>query len=102
MMTSEEAPRALEVSIPDEFFTEILPRIGDLGELKIVLHLFYLGAAHESPAVPAEELMAPRIARSVVGDSAPVPAPERLRAAVDRAIANGAVLRLTLDAPTGK
>jgi DnaD/phage-associated family protein len=87
---------SLSVSIPNEFFHDILPRIRDLAELKAALAVFHLGAASGRVGVPLSALRRPHVARGIVGAESPEPLEERLRRALDRAVANGVLLRLTV------
>ncbi|MCX7838814.1 MAG: DnaD domain protein [Anaerolineae bacterium] len=51
----------LEVTpLPNLFFSELLPAIDDLAELKVTLHLFWLLARRKTPYVRASELRADR------------------------------------------
>jgi DnaD/phage-associated family protein len=94
MPDSDEAP--LPVSIPRDFFDEVLPRVHDLAELKAVLFVFHLGAKAGRSGVPFGALRQPGTARAIVGTESPEPVEERLRRALDRAVANGVLLRLTV------
>jgi DNA replication protein len=85
-----------QVPISEEFFSDILPHVRDLGELKVALHVAHLGAVRGNPAVSVTALFAPHLLRSIVGMESPEPAVDRLRKSVDRAIANGVLLRLTV------
>jgi DnaD/phage-associated family protein len=100
-MRSDDQEGRHPVVIPDEFFVDQLPGIRDLSELKMVLHVFHMSARAVARAVPLEELLASDVARSVAIDQTPVPSTERLQASLERAIANGVVLRLTVRGPEG-
>jgi DNA replication protein len=95
-MSNESGNDGSPVTIPDEFFAQVLPRIRDLAELKVVLHVFQVGARLGTPAVPLTELLRPNIVQSVVGDQSPEAATDRLHRIVERAVSNGALLRLTV------
>jgi DNA replication protein len=77
-----------------EFFDTILPRTEDLAELKVVLHVIEMTASGERIMVSREQLEKGRIARSVAGSNSAEPGISRLQRALDRAVANGSLLRL--------
>ncbi len=82
--------------IPNLFFSEVLPAIDHLGELKVTLHVFWLLAQRkgERRYVSGGELAADRILLG--GLDAPGMSPdEALREALDRAVTRGALLRVT-------
>ena len=83
--------------LPDAFFTTLLPEIDDIGELKLTLHLFWLlyGKAGTPRCASDRELLADRTLRRALrrpGD--PRPPEERLRAALELALARGSLLRV--------
>jgi DNA replication protein len=87
--------------VPNLFFSELLPDIDHLGELKVTLHVFWLLAQRrEEPRyVGSEELVADR--RLLAGLAAPGLAPsgvspaEALRDALERAVQRRTLLRVT-------
>jgi len=84
--------------VPDLFFSELLPNIDHLGELKVTLHIFWLLTQKqgERPYVGGEELAGD--ARLVNGlSSAGQTAREALRDALERAVSRGTLLRVTTD-----
>jgi len=87
---------ALDVSLPVEFFDRILVETEELAELKVVLHASYLAARQGTPAVALDELLAADVVRSVAGSNSPEPGEVRVMRAVDRAVANGSLLRVSL------
>ncbi len=89
MTTAREA-----VLIDEELFRALLPRIRDLAQLKAVLYVAYVAARDSAPAVPMTALLAPDILRDIAGPGSPEPAEERLKAGLDRAVADGTLLRL--------
>ena len=88
-----EAP---DVPLPVEFFDRILVETEELPELKVVLHTSYLAARQGTPAVALDDLLAADVVRSVAGSNSPEPGELRLIRAVDRAVANGSLLRVSL------
>lgn len=84
------------VDVPVEVFRDVLPAVRDLTELKLVLLVAYLAQGRGTVGVPLEELEAPDIMRILVDRGSPLPARERLKRAVDRAVANGSLLRVTV------
>jgi DNA replication protein len=85
------------IPLPEPFFTELLPQIADVGELKITLHLFArLYRKHGTPrCVSDRELLAdPALRRALRRQGDPRPFEERLRAALELALARGTLLRV--------
>ncbi|HEX5157790.1 MAG TPA: DnaD domain protein [Ktedonobacterales bacterium] len=85
------------VPLPEAFFSAVLPEIEDLGELKIVLHLFWrLYQKEGSPRCASDrELLAdPLLRRTLRRQGDPRPIEERLRAALEHAQASGILLRV--------
>jgi DNA replication protein len=84
--------------VPNLFFSELLPSIDHLGELKVTLHVFWLltQKKEERPYVSGEELAADR--RLLGGLTSPgMSAQEALRDALDRAVARRTLLRVSAD-----
>jgi DNA replication protein len=82
--------------VPNLFFSELLPDIDHLGELKVTLHVFWLLAPQqgERACVSGEQLA--RDHRLVRGLATPaMPGAEALNDALDRAVARRTVLRVT-------
>jgi DnaD/phage-associated family protein len=89
--------------VPNLFFSEVLPEIDHLGELKVTLHVFWLLAQRggERPYVSGEELAADR--RLLASLPAPGMSPaEALRDALDRAVVRRTLLRVTTGEKTGQ
>jgi len=85
------------VSVPEQFFTALLPEIDDPVELKLTLHLYWLFAQKrgEPRCASDRELAGDALLRRVLrraGD--PRPFEERLRAALERALTRGTLLRV--------
>ncbi|HEX9414157.1 MAG TPA: DnaD domain protein [Ktedonobacterales bacterium] len=83
--------------VPEAFFTHLVPDIEDSGELKVTLHLFWLLSQKSgSPRCASDrELLADAVLRRTLrrrGD--PRPPEERLRAALELALARGTLLRV--------
>ncbi|MGD8397495.1 MAG: DnaD domain protein [Anaerolineae bacterium] len=82
--------------IPNLFFSDLLPEIDHLGELKLTLHVFWLLAQRKDkrPYVTREALAGDR--RLVDGLAAPhVPPDEALNEALERAVARHTLLLVT-------
>ena len=82
--------------VPNLFFSELLPDIDHLGELKVTLHVFWLLAQRkgERRYVSGDELAADR--RLLAALAPPGMSPEEaLRDALDRAVARRTLLRVT-------
>lgn len=78
--------------LPNLFFSELLPALDDLAELKVMLHVFWLIANDKHLFVRASDLRADRtLAQSLKACGAP------LDAALARAVARGALLCLAAD-----
>ncbi len=87
------------VPVPDLFFTELLPQIDNLWELKVTLHLFWLLYHREGlpKAVARAELEADiDLLRSLKTVRGPRPAKDFLREGLERAVARGTLLTLTV------
>lgn len=84
------------IPVAGDFFRHTVPRISDLAELKLVLQTLYLAEQRGGP-VPEDALTAAHVPRDVVGAGSPEPAETRLRRVIDRAVANGTLIRLTVD-----
>jgi DNA replication protein len=89
------------VPIEDALLGQLLVRVGDLSELKAVLHVVRLAAQRASPLVPVEALLIPAVVRSIAPATTPEPAPERVQRSVDQAIADGLLLRITIHSAEG-
>jgi DnaD/phage-associated family protein len=104
------AGRMSYTPLPDLFFSELLPRIDDLAELKVTLHVFWLVYHRRGSArhVTLQELLADGILMAglqVVRPGGPVagpnggargaPSPDQvLRDGLERAVAHGTLLHL--------
>ncbi len=83
--------------IPNLFFSDLLPLIDDLAELKVILHLFWLIGRKTGALRYArlDELL--KDDRMLAGLATERPVAEaRLRDALERAVARGALLHLTV------
>jgi DNA replication protein len=92
-----EADQRSGVTIPAELFDQII-ETQDLSELKAILHVLLLSGAGATMAVPAAELLAPRVVRAIAGSNNPEAKEDRAQRAVDRAVTNGVLLRITAGA----
>ena len=94
------------VIIPDHFFTDLLPQIDDLAELKLTLHCFWLlnEQSGELRYLRGDDLRKdPTLLHSLTLASDLRPAKATLEDALQRAVARNTLLRLDIetDAPTG-
>ncbi len=89
-----ESEPAANISLDENFLEELLSRVEDLGELKVVLQALRLAAVSGTPLVPLDRLLATDISRSIAGPHSPEPAEDRVRRSIERALANGFVLSL--------
>jgi DNA replication protein len=81
------------ISVPDSFFTQVMPKIQDLAELKVVLYVAYLilRKPDHTQFVTYKELRAESCRLSAeLGE-------ETLRQALDSAVEHGALLHSTLN-----
>lgn len=92
-------PQARLVAVPDEFFVRLLPQLDHLGELKLLLHVFWLltNRAPEQRHVVEHELYDdPALLRSMrAGQSRP--AADLLRDAIERAVTRRVLLRVQVN-----
>ena len=83
--------------LPDLLFTDLIPTVDDLLELKITLLVLWL-LAHKSgevaPWVEEAELLAHPAVREATGSGEEEARRRRLKAALDRAVARGVLLRV--------
>jgi len=85
------------ISLPDSFFTRIMPKIHDLAELKIVLYVTYLILRkHEHPRPDIIGVTYKELKSAICRLSAELDE-ETLRQAVDLAIGHGTLLHSTLN-----
>jgi len=87
------------VPVPEVFFTQILPEIEDSGELKVTLHIFWRLAKKQGDLrcisdkeMESDKLLLHSLKRR--GDQRPVE--ERLRMALEEAVARDTLLRVNL------
>ena len=81
--------------VPNPFFSELLPAIDDLGELKLTLYAFWALAARPGPVryLRRSELADDRLLLQALAAGGR-PADEALDEALDRAVARGTLLRV--------
>ncbi|HEX6122228.1 MAG TPA: DnaD domain protein [Ktedonobacterales bacterium] len=85
------------VPLPDVFFTQVAPKIEDVGELKLLLHLFWLlYRKRGTPRCASDRELAgdATLRRALRRQGDPRPFEERLRAALESALAHGVLLRV--------
>ena len=82
--------------VPDLFFSELLPEIDHLGELKVTLHIFFLLSQQKGqrPCTSGEELAGDRCLLDGLASQAVSPE-EVLHDALERAVARRTLLRVT-------
>lgn len=84
--------------LPDLFFTDLLPEIDHLAELKLTLHIFWLLSVKQNKEGPScvgyDELAADRRLLDGLASSGLSPE-EALRDALERAVARGTLQRVT-------
>lgn len=88
------------VPIPEVFFTHILPEIEDSAELKVTLHIFWRLARKQAElrCISDEEMRSDKLLlHSLKRRGDPRPVEERLRVALEQAVARGTLLRVNLE-----
>jgi DNA replication protein len=94
------------VVVPDFFFSDLLPLIDDLGELKLTLHCFWLLNEQEGAAKylrGADLRRDETLLRSVAPDNDLRTPAQALEDALERAVARNTLLRLTVETgPAGE
>lgn len=90
-----------DLVVPGTYLREILQRTEDLAELKAILVVAQLTGGVGGRGVSIERLREPAMSRVIVGRHSPEPAEVRLQRAIERALANGALLRLTVRGGNG-
>lgn len=83
----------------EEFFQDILPHMRDLTELKLVLHVIELWRRSGFEPVAEDLLLSGAVTRSAVGEGSPEPGDQLVRRGLERAVANGFLLRMSLARP---
>jgi DNA replication protein len=92
-------PERSEVTpIPNLFFTEAMPKIDDIAELKMILHVIWLLSRRRGypQFVTCNELLSDHILMSGIGGGTK-PKDEVLRLALEQAVQHGTMLHLRLD-----
>jgi DnaD/phage-associated family protein len=92
------------VSLPESFFTSVLPQITNLAELKVTLHVFYRLAAQvgQPRLLSYPELAEDRaLAAALTAGRNPRPAAEWLREGLELAVARGTLLQLIVQPEGG-
>src|SRR5690348_18239305 len=85
------------ISLPESFFTSVLPQITNLAELKVTLHVFYrLAAQVGQPRLLSYPELAgdAALAATLTAGRNPRPAAEWLREGLELAVARGTLLQL--------
>jgi DNA replication protein len=90
-------PKSKFTPIPNIFFSEVLPQIDDLAELKVTLHIIW--ALYQKRGYPryvtyGELLSDPTLMKGIEDQGS---APEILRRALNQAVSRGTLLHLTLE-----
>ncbi len=79
--------------LPNQFFSELLPTIDDLAELKVTLHVLWLLANRKEPSVRVDELRADRTLMQSLKTGEAKPA-DALQNGLDLATARGTLLHI--------
>jgi DNA replication protein len=83
-----------DVLLPAGLLDDVLSRVQDLAEMKAVMFVLQAAARGGTPGVWFDDLLETRIVQAVVGTDSPRPSEDRLRQALDRAVANGFLFRV--------
>lgn len=86
------------VPLRSRYLSELLAGTTDLAELKAVLYVALLSRVAAGSLVDLSLLLTPDVSRVIAGAGTPQPSEQRVRHALDRAVVNGALLRLRRDA----
>jgi DnaD/phage-associated family protein len=87
-------PREMRFTpLPNLFFSQLIPQIDDIAELKVTLHLFWViyGKRGYPRFVTCGELLADRMLMKSMGDG------ETLRRGLEKAVSRGTIIRLNLE-----
>ena len=87
-------PREMRFTpLPNLFFSQLIPQIDDIAELKVTLHLFWViyGKQGYPRFVTCGELLADRMLMKSMGDE------ETLRRGLEKAVSRGTINRLNLE-----
>ena len=89
--------------VPDLFFSELLPDIDHLAELKVTLYIFFLLTQQQGqrPCVSGEELAGDQRLMAGLGSPA-IPAAEALEDALERAVARRTLLKVIAEKDGGE
>ena len=89
--------------VPDLFFSELLPEIDHLAELKVTLHIFFLLARQkvQRPCISGEDLAGDQSLLEGLGSPA-ISGEEALREGLERAVARRTLLRVVVDHESGQ
>jgi len=87
--------RVRHISLPEPLFTELIPLIDDLAELKLTLHVLWRLERHPGKVryLRRTELMADSVLTASLSNLGPSPL-ETLTQALERAVARGTLLRV--------
>jgi len=81
---------ARRTPLPDQFFSELLPAIGDLAELKVTLHIFWRLHRHQESYLSVNQLRGDAtLLRGLESDE------RALERGLEKAVSRGTLLRLT-------
>ncbi len=94
-------PSESGVVVPREVFDRLL-QTQDLAELKAILAVFRLSGRASGRPVPVASVLGPELARTIAGPLNPEGAQLRAQRAIDRAVTNGALLRISVESQTGR
>ncbi len=92
------------VIVPDLFFSDLLPQIDDLGELKLTLHCFWLlnEQAGAAKFLRGDDLRGDQILLRSLHLNSNLRTPQQaLEDALERAVARNTLLKLEIESDTG-
>ncbi len=89
------------VSVPDLFFTQLVPQIDDLAELKVTLHILWLHARYTREAISLHELAADE---TLLHSLAPFgeTVQKTLDEALEKAVRRGSLIQAEYEDDTGR
>lgn len=87
------------VAVPDEFFLRLLPQLDHLGEIKLLLHIFWLLTTRgpDQRHVAEQELLADAALLGSLRAGQSRPAADLLREAIERAVTRRVLLRVQVN-----
>lgn len=84
------------IQVDRVFLNDVLQRSTDLAQLKATLYVLQRAGGGGARGVPLTDLLVPEVARTIARPNTPEPSPERVRRAVERALVDGLLLKISV------